>query len=271
MANNKNKWGFIALWRKSKDHWLWEKKRSRTKFEAWIDLLWLASHEPQKKLINNRLVILETGQRDLSYRFLATRWLWSKNKVIRFIKMLENDSMVDTDSDTGQTIITICNYETYQRGWKKTNTDSNTQTNTQANTRSTQARVQREELIRTTNNYKEKENLSISDEGINQDKKDYSIPDHLWCMRIYKNVASKFNLSVDSYNGYIGLIQLAYQRIGKDRVELGVKNFLNDKESGMKNITYFFKTGIDSYLVIKNMISDKEIKDRIKRIKDTMI
>ena len=57
----------------------------------------------------------------------------------------------NTDTNTGQTILTICNYETYQIDWRKTNTPTNTPTdtvtNTQTNTQTRHQRIQREELI----------------------------------------------------------------------------------------------------------------------------
>ena len=280
MKNDKNRWGFIALWRKTREHWLWNDKRPRTKFEAWVDLLWLASHEPQKKLIQNQLVNLKTGQRDLSIRFLSERWKWSKNKVIRYIDLLENDEMVSTDTSTGQTIVTICNYETYQIDWRKTSTPTDTPTDTvtdtQTDTQARHQRIQREELKTINNNYKERKkretdfltNLKENRLGINQRDEDYNSDDHMWSMRIWKQIHERFNLHHDSFNGYLGHIIDCYKRIGKDKVEFGIKNFLDDNKSQIKDFTYFFRQGIDKFLLKKDWKKGKGYDERAKRVRD---
>ena len=136
-------WGWIKLHRKVTLNWIWENPEY---LKAWIDLMMMANHEPRKKLINNNLVEIGTGQRDLSVRFLSDRWKWSPNKVSRFLRNLKNDGMVNTATDTGQTIITICNYETYQANIKLTDTATNTLTNTPTRHQRTHQRIQREEL-----------------------------------------------------------------------------------------------------------------------------
>ena len=53
-----------------------------------------------------------------------------------------------TQTSTGQTTVTICNYETYQTDWRKVGTQMGTQVGTQVGT----PLVQREELIRINKN-----------------------------------------------------------------------------------------------------------------------
>ena len=52
-----------------------------------------------------------------------------------------------TQTSTGQTIVTICNYETYQTDWRKVGTQMGTQMGTQVGTQVGTPLVQREELI----------------------------------------------------------------------------------------------------------------------------
>lgn len=273
--SNKNKWGFIFLWRKLRKHWLWEEKRSRTKFEAWVDLLWSASHEERKILIDNNLITLGTGQRNLSFRFLAVRWKWSVGKVQRFISMLENDMMISTETSTGQMIITICNYESYQKGFGKNDTLTGTPTGTRTGTDTihsqVQPQVQREEL---NNNYNNSKQLKEKDHALQVENKNgigtetHTKNDIKYTLDIWKKIHERFNLHMDSYNAYTGLIFEAFRRLGKDRVEFGVTNFLNDDKSKMKNITYFFKTGVDSYLIKTEINKDQKYLDRMKRLED---
>lgn len=59
-------------------------------------------------------VELKRGQLTHSLRFMADKWDWKKDRVARFLKMLEKRDMIATHSETGQTVITVCNYEKFQ-------------------------------------------------------------------------------------------------------------------------------------------------------------
>ena len=54
---------------------------------------------------------------------------------------------MSTEVGTGQTIVTICKYETYQTDWRKVGTQMGTQMGTQVGTQVGTPLVQREELI----------------------------------------------------------------------------------------------------------------------------
>lgn len=88
---------------------------SRGVLERLIDLLQEARFEDTKELINNRLVTVTRGQIPISLRFLGTRWGWSTKKVNSFLDMLLSDKMIakETPKETGQTVVTICNYNKY--------------------------------------------------------------------------------------------------------------------------------------------------------------
>ena len=55
------------------------------------------------------------GQVAHSLRFMATAWQWREPRVRRFIGRLKRDAMIDASADTGVTVITIRNYNKYQR------------------------------------------------------------------------------------------------------------------------------------------------------------
>lgn len=107
--------GYIPISRRLFEHPFWCEERIFSRFEAWIDLLQEARFEDTKELINNRLVTVMRGQIPISLRYLGTRWGWSTKKVNLFLDMLLSDKMIkkETPKETGQTVVTICNYDKY--------------------------------------------------------------------------------------------------------------------------------------------------------------
>lgn len=79
--------------------------------------LWLVSEASWKERTSRsgRVVVdLQRGQLCASVRFMAEAWQWSKSRVDRFLKRLENRDMLVTETGTGQLVITLCNYDEYQ-------------------------------------------------------------------------------------------------------------------------------------------------------------
>jgi|SRR5690625_3525234 len=105
--------GFIKLHRKIQDHWLFEEKRTFSKFEAWIDMLLMANHKENKVVLGNELITIERGQFITSIRKLGERWNWSNTKVTNFLEILKQDEMITYKKDTKKTVITIVKYSVY--------------------------------------------------------------------------------------------------------------------------------------------------------------
>tara|TARA_R100001082_G_scaffold109632_2_gene87266 strand:+ start:8529 stop:9491 length:963 start_codon:yes stop_codon:yes gene_type:complete len=128
--------GYISLERRimNSDIHPLQKKRSFTRYEAWIDLLQLAEYDDNETL--------KRGQICHSNRYLGKRWKWDKMKVHRFFKKLEKDQRIeitidtdtdtpsdtpsDTASDTPKTIVTILKYRDLQGLRKNNDTPSDT-------------------------------------------------------------------------------------------------------------------------------------------------
>ena len=110
--------GFIKLFRKLQDHWLWEEKPF-TKGQAWIDILMECNHKQQKVNIGNNLITCNIGESLNSLETWATRWGWNKSKVRRFLKLLKTDTMVDTKPTQQTTHLIVLNYATYS-DWRIT-------------------------------------------------------------------------------------------------------------------------------------------------------
>lgn len=106
---------YIPISRRLFEHQLWCEERVFSRFEAWLDILQSARFEDTKQLIGNRLIEVKRGQVLVSLRFLSGRWQWSTKKVNNFLDLLIQDKMItkETPKETGQTVLTICNYDKY--------------------------------------------------------------------------------------------------------------------------------------------------------------
>lgn len=106
---------YITINRRIFEHPFWCEDRAYSRFEAWVDILQSARFEDTRQLIGNRLVEIQRGQFPVSLRYLASRWKWSTKKVNSFLDCLILDKMIlkETPKETGQTVITICNYDKY--------------------------------------------------------------------------------------------------------------------------------------------------------------
>lgn len=105
--------GWIKLHRKVLDCWIWNDK-PYDKARAWIDLLLLAMHHDKKIMSDDKVVIVPRGCYITSVLKLSDRWGWSRNKVKRFLDVLETEHMLKTERTNSGTLVTIVNYEVYQ-------------------------------------------------------------------------------------------------------------------------------------------------------------
>src|SRR4051812_35252626 len=81
---------------------------------AWAWMIERAAWKPTRQNIGGKIVDIPRGQFAVSLRQMAQVWGWKCTRVRRFLKLLASDAMIDTDSGTGKTVVTICNYEKYQ-------------------------------------------------------------------------------------------------------------------------------------------------------------
>lgn len=105
--------GYIKLQRKIQEHWIYQEKRKFSKYEAWLDMLMMANHKPNKFVHGNELVEVDKGEFITSELKLMERWDWGKNKLRLYLDLLEKDGMIVKKSDRKKTSITICNYCIY--------------------------------------------------------------------------------------------------------------------------------------------------------------
>jgi len=148
--------GYIIFQRGHRDHPLFQEP---DKLGAWLWIMLSAAHTAYDAVFNGVPVHLEPGQLTFSIRFLAKRWRWSDKKVTRFLDALSRDQLVTigttAGATTGQTIITICNWQEIQRRVSSATTAATTATTTPTTTATTTKKKQLKQL---------KKNM-VSDEG----------------------------------------------------------------------------------------------------------
>ena len=103
--------GWIKIHREITSHWIFQ---DAEKFKWWVDMLFLASYEDNRTLVKNQVAEVKRGQLIGSLSFFMKRWGVGKERVSNFLKLLQSHRMIDKKSDKNITIITICNYESYQ-------------------------------------------------------------------------------------------------------------------------------------------------------------
>ena len=146
---------YIKLDRGLKKNALWLEKPF-SKGQAWVDLLLLAQGVDVDKHYRGKIQHQEQGTVYTSILYLTGRWGWSRNKVYRFLKTLEQAEMISLDCQkpsatiggtikrtqngtscgtTNGTIISIVNWEVYQYSETNSETKDGTQNDTTKRTR----------------------------------------------------------------------------------------------------------------------------------------
>lgn len=101
------------------DRGIWDHPSlAREPFTEREALMWMfgaAAFKPMRIRVGSVSVNLSRGQLAHSLRFMADKWDWSEPRVRRFLTRLKTDAVVSVSTDAGVTVITVCNYNKYQR------------------------------------------------------------------------------------------------------------------------------------------------------------
>jgi hypothetical protein len=95
-----------------------------TEREAWVWLVMEASWKDRTVRAGDYVAETKRGQMAGSVRFMAKAWSWTAAKVQRYLKRIEKLKMISIETDTGISVITICNYDKYQNGAQASDTDA---------------------------------------------------------------------------------------------------------------------------------------------------
>lgn len=157
-VGNEMERGYIKLWRCIQHNSLWnDEKFSRG--QAWLDLILLANHKPISIRKRGIKIDVDRGQVGWSERQLADRWQWSRGKVSRFLKELEDSEQIEQQNGPQNvnvtSLITITNYEKYQSNEPQNEPQMIPQTGHKRATNSTMNKNEKNEK-NTSNEYFEK-------------------------------------------------------------------------------------------------------------------
>jgi hypothetical protein len=124
-----NQRGWICLARSFLDHPIVGVSPDEpfTTRDAWIWLLQNAAHTPHDTKFGKEIIHLERKQLPAGRTYLAKIWRWSPQKVRNFLTQLETADMIQVCRKGGRkpNIITICNYERYQKKTDEANQHNN--------------------------------------------------------------------------------------------------------------------------------------------------
>lgn len=105
--------GYVLVWRDIQESTAF---RNFRELGAFLHMLRQASWKPTRVRYKDREISLQRGQLAMSVRDIvaASNGDMDRGYVERFLKRLENRDTIKTETATGVTIITICNYDKYQ-------------------------------------------------------------------------------------------------------------------------------------------------------------
>lgn len=160
--------GWIKLHRQIMDHWIWD---DAEKFKWWMQILLLTNHTDKKTVIGGEVVIIKRGTFHTSELKLANTWGVSRNRVRRFLKLLEDDEMITVKKTSNGTTIEVHNYGVYQGNFEEKRHQTEQRTIQRSIQQSEQRTIQRTDNERyTTKNVKNVKNYK-NEKNVKNDKK----------------------------------------------------------------------------------------------------
>lgn len=127
-------YGWISVYRQIQNWEIWNEKPF-SKAQAWIDLLLLANHKDGGFFVRGIWCEIKKGQIGCSQVGLSEKWGWSRKKLRGFLSWLEKEQMITQQKNNVSSIITIVNYEKFQRSEQQNEQQREQQKNSKGNSK----------------------------------------------------------------------------------------------------------------------------------------
>ena len=213
------------LHRQIEGHWVWNNEKY---FRAWVWMILRANHKENKVLIKSTLYTVKRGQFLTSLSNMSDAIKMGRQSVRTFLRLLEQDKMINTQATRNLTQITICNYNDYN---SKQHTDKQKSTHKQ-HTSNTPL---------TTDNNEKKENNEKKDNKLLSELKDSDLLNEheeiaLSFWELFNNNLKKLNitstdLSKAKYKNWVDPIRLMINTDLRKKDELReIWGFLNNED-----------------------------------------
>lgn len=103
--------GYIKVWRKLQQSFFYKDSHY---VHLWIHLLFKANHEPNEFMLNGKKMICNRGQIITGRNVLSKETGIDTNKVFRILKTLKSEQLIEQQSLSKFSLITVLKYEDYQ-------------------------------------------------------------------------------------------------------------------------------------------------------------
>lgn len=106
--------GYVKIYRCIEDNVIWQSDEPYSKRAAWIDLILQANHKDSSFILGMQSITVKRGQKWTSIGKLCERWHWGREKVSRYLNLLENNGMIWQERTNRGLLITLVNYTKFQ-------------------------------------------------------------------------------------------------------------------------------------------------------------
>lgn len=106
--------------------------------EAWLWLISKAAWKDTVHRIGASVMPVPAGSLFVTIREMQAAWKWtSTRRVHQFLELLSSQNMIETSSETGKTLVTVCNYSKYQNAETHSETTEGAEAKQKRNTKDT--------------------------------------------------------------------------------------------------------------------------------------